>query len=400
MTHQSRNYARWLFPSAFAFSCLLFWWLPSILLAFLHADNPITSKTIRDTILAFVFFFCGYLIPLKAPRKLFISIKSMEQCSDLAYKLTLLIAVPAFVVSLLFAIARARVTYSTGGDMPFMYQAVLYTHLFVGYMFLGSVPDMDGPNRKRVILAAFLLIFPRLVISLQWQRFFVGQTCAAILLIVMARGWVRISGVRILQLILLAAAIIFVPAYTRGDPIFGTDPSGNPRLLRFFQSGSTLIFYQDYQHLQSECPPLLVSMTAKIIPYSLLHVCTMTVGNAQNTPAVLSSLITRQDSNDLALGTGSIYILELYLTGGIAAVLLGSALFGLSCRLFVEHLGARSLVAGIWAECLVRSLYAPRGNLGYVYERIPSLLAATAVVMLLCWAGDVLRAKPIDTTSC
>jgi hypothetical protein len=87
------------------------------------------------------------------------------------------------------------------------------------------------------------------------------------------------------------------------------------------------------------------------------------------------------------------------LSGGLFAVIVGSALFGLCCRWWVENTGKQSILAGVWAESLVRSLMAPRGTLGYEFERIPSLLLATALVALLCWAGNVLRTKPAVSSS-
>ena len=74
-------------------------------------------------------------------------------------------------------------------------------------------------------------------------------------------------------------------------------------------------------------------------------------------------------------------MLELYLTGGIGAIIFGSFLFGLTSRCFLGLISGRSLFAGIWAECLSRALFAPRSTLGYVYERIPSLLMATMIVV-------------------
>jgi len=46
--------------------------------------------------------------------------------------------------------------------------------------------------------------------------------------------------------------------------------------------------------------------------------------------------------------------------------------------------------AGIWAECLTRTLLAPRGNLSYVLERIPSLVLTTLLVMAIVWAMRLL----------
>jgi len=84
--------------------------------------------------------------------------------------------------------------------------------------------------------------------------------------------------------------------------------------------------------------------------------------------------------------------LELYLTGGTAAVIIGSVIFGASCRWLVGSVGQRSLYAGIWAECVSRALFAPRGNLGYVFERVPSLVVTTWLVVAISWGIEVLRA--------
>jgi hypothetical protein len=394
MTMARNNHTRWLFPCAYIGACFLFWWLPSFLLAWLHFPDLIDRSTIAVSILALAVFLGGYMVPLTAGRRPLVSFATMELCEAFAYKATLVIAVPAFVVGLRFAAYRAGFAYGEGSDIPLLYQAVLYTDMFVGYMYLGSVPSLEGRNRGRVLLVSFLLIFPRLMIALHWGRFFVGQTIVVILLIAMARGWFRFSLARAAQLVALAAAIIFIPSITRGDKVTGEDVFGRPALVEFFQSGSTLAFFQDYRNLRTECPPLFVSMTAQMFPYRWLHVCTMGVGNVHDTPAVLSSLLTREESNDFGSGTGSIYILELYLTGGLAAVFIGSSLFGLICRWFIEHLSQRSLVSGIWAECLVRALLAPRGNLGYVFERIPSLLLATSAVVILCHSAEILRKTP------
>lgn len=86
-------------------------------------------------------------------------------------------------------------------------------------------------------------------------------------------------------------------------------------------------------------------------------------------------------------GPGANYILELYLSGGIGAILVGSLVFGMTCRWFAGWIGRRSLFAGIWAECLTRGLLAPRGTLGYVYQLIPVLVVATGIVILVAMAA-------------
>jgi O-antigen polysaccharide polymerase Wzy len=158
---------------------------------------------------------------------------------------------------------------------------------------------------------------------------------------------------------------------------------------------NTLGYFQDNTDISYPCPPLLVSFTAKVIPYAAIGLCTTDVGDDKGIAATMDRLLTKEYSNDMRAGTGGNYLLELYLTGGLVAIILGSLLFGFSCRRFVELTGHRSLFAGIWAECLSRALFAPRGNLGYVYERIPSLLLATAAVIVLSWSFRKLRTPPL-----
>jgi hypothetical protein len=109
----------------------------------------------------------------------------------------------------------------------------------------------------------------------------------------------------------------------------------------------------------------------------------------------MDRLLTKEYSDDMRAGTGGNYLLELYLTGGVTAIVIGSMLFGLSCRQFVKLIGHRSIYAGIWSECLTRALFAPRGTLGYVYERIPSLVLATTAVVFLSWAFLRMRTLPV-----
>jgi len=231
--------------------------------------------------------------------------------------------------------------------------------------------------------------------TLHWGRFFAGQTIAAILFIALARGWMKMSLKRWMQLSLIAVLVFLGPVLLRDRGATTAEiVGGSAQLAKFFGQGSTLNFFQVYHNdLNSDCPPLLVSLTERVVPYKMLGVCTMQVGNVKGVPETVENLLTRQDSNNLMTGTGSIYIFGLYLAGGVPGIMIGSFLFGMCCRWWVERLGHASLFAGIWAECLVRSLFAPRGSLGYEFQRIPSLILATLGVVLLCQLIDILQVR-------
>lgn len=385
-----------LFFAAFVFACLLFWWLPSALFRLLDMESPVRSWTLWVSGLGLAAYAAGYFIgpsrvraffePVIHVRKVAFSPATMDACEALAYMATVVAAIPALLLALRFFLYRLRVEYGQGVGIPFIYQVVLYVHLFLGFLFLGIARTVPQ-NRRRIAIACILVTLPRLIISLRWGRFFFAQAAVPILFIALARGWVRLTGKRTALLVVLGAFLIFVPALTRGNNFLGQDD-----FVTFFASGGSLELFQDNigLNLSDRCPPLLVSLTAKAIPYSLLDVCTVDIEGRKAMPATLDRILTNNDpsTEGTLLGTGSNYLLELYLTGGVAAIIAGSVVFGFTSRCFVQWIGGRSAFAGIWAECLSRALFAPRGNLGYVYERIPSLVLATLLVLWLAWLAQ------------
>ncbi len=373
------------FLGAFLFACVLFWWFPSVLFRFvLHVEDPVRNWALWVSLLGVITFTAGYLLPpVRIKTRLPLSL--IDACETLAYKATLWIGFPAIILAVQFFYSRSAVDYGQGEGLSLIHQAVLYTHMFFGFLFLGAARAIPQ-DRRRIIIASILIILPRFIISLRWGRFFLAQAIVPIVFIALARGWIHLSGKRVLQLGALAVLIVFVPALSRGDNFLGQD-----EIVTFFEAGSSLRLFQDNVdlNLTERCPPLRVSMTAKSIPYGLLDVCTMDYKGSKGVPATLDRILTDNDPSTAGTlnGTGANYLLELYLTGGIGAIILGSVFFGFSSRCFVQCISQRSLFAGIWAECLSRALFAPRGTLGYVYERIPSLLLATLIVITLAWVA-------------
>ena len=267
--------------------------------------------------------------------------------------------------------------YGAGEGISGLYQATLYAHLFFGFLYLGTVSEKE--RFSNILIIVLLLVIPRLIISLSWGRFFLGQALIPIVLILISRGWIKLNIRHAWLLVLICLFIIFVPSIVRGDFIQNKND-----MYRFFVNGSTLRLFQDNLNLNlsQRCSPLFISLTAKIIPYSQLHVCTIDIWGMKGLPATLDRLLAFDEIgySDALVGPGSNYILELYLVGGIAAIISGSILLGLSCKWFVCSLMTRSAYVGIWAECLTRALFSPRSNFGYIFERIPSLLLTTAIV--------------------
>jgi hypothetical protein len=394
---------KWAFLFAFVSSCFMFWWLRTILLRFvLHLPDTADDSTIAISAMAVACFIAGYLMPVPGSAERARSTAMLDACGQFAATMTIALAFPSFLVAALVLRSHLGIAYGSANPIPGPYQAILYTHLFFGFMCIGAAePEKQG--WRRVWTASILITMPRLIISLLGGRFFLAQAVVPIVLIALARGWIRPSAKRLAQIGAVVLFLIFVPAITRGDDLVGSD--GN---LQMFINSDVLGLFQDNMDLSLDdrCPPLLISLTAKTVPWGLLGECQIDSGGLRNMPATLERILTNNDPGSFhgtAAGTGSNYLLELYVTDGLFAVYAGSALFGFSCRRFVGWIGRRSLFAGIWVECLTRALLAPRGNLGYVYERIPSLVLATLLVMLfvsgcrlLEWnfAGDAERTVP------
>ena len=385
--NQARNNPLvWPFALAFVGSCVLFWWLQSILLHWwLAVSVPLEASVIWISVAALATFVIGYLLPTPSFSRFTLPNTVLDRCEQFSYNCVLIFFVPALLVSIQFAAYRATVHYNEGHGPSLLQQAVLYSYLFFGLLYVGAVND-DRQNNKKLLLVITLTILPRLLISLHWGRFFAAQAIVPILFIAMARRWIIFSSKRLIQLSVLAGFLVFVPALTRGDTIFGQDEHGDPQIVNYFGYMNSLGLFQENMDLSYPCPPLLLSLTVKVVPYSFMGVCTMDVGDQKNLPATMEQLLTHEYTDDIMAGVGSNYMLELYLTGGLITVYIGSVIFGFTCRTFVGLISSRSVYAGIWAECLTRSLFAPRGNLGYVYERIPSLVVATLAVVLLSWS--------------
>jgi len=380
-----------IFLAAFLFACLLFWWMPSLLFRMIvHWRDPVENGTIAISAGALVLFICGYLLPVRGGAASSFPRPLIDACERFAWAATVVVAIPALLLGVEFWRSRSGVDYGSGDGIPALFQAVLYSHLFMGLLYLGvASPEIHG--RRRLVWAALLITLPRLIVSLRWGRFFLAQAIVPILFIAIARGWIRLSARRIVQVGGLAAIVIFLPALTRGDNL-----AGSQELVDFIAGGSTLRLYQNNVdlNLSGYCPPLLVSITAKAIPYHAMGACVLDLWGMHNLPATLDRILAyNEPGSEVALvGPGSNFLLELHLTGGLFAVMAGSAMFGLCCRRFIAGIGRRSLFAGIWAECLTRALLAPRSNLGYVFERIPTLVLATLAVVLAVWALRLMRA--------
>jgi hypothetical protein len=388
-----------LFLVAFLASCFWFWWLISLIYRFvLDIEDPVSNWSIGISILSAGVFVLAFLLTRARGRPTAFAAETLDRCEGLAYKTTLLLFVPAIGIAVIFFISSVGKSYGQGGQIVLLDQALFYVQLFFGFMFLGVVRS-DAQSKRKIWLLMAVLILPRLLVSLDYGRVFVAQAVVPIVFIAVARGFIRLSWKRLSQIVLLGLFILVVPSMTRGDSMFSAagDPAeaNVPQIVNWIAAGSSLQVTQDYLDLDltHRCPPLLVSLTGKLIPYALLHLCTVRLFGhemAANLDRDVSyEMVGEGDPADIE-GTGTSYLLELYVSGGITALVIGSLLFGFACKHLAISMAERSVFSGIWAECLMRAILAPRGMLGYVFEKVPVLVLATLAIAAL---GILLKGK-------
>jgi hypothetical protein len=383
-----------LFVASFLASCLLFWWLLSFIYRLvLGVADPVTVSTLGMSALSAILFVAGFSLPRCKASESRISRSTLDGCERLSYRMTILLFPPVIVLAGIFAVSTIGHAYGTV-EVTFAEQIVFYLHLFFGFLFLGLVQD-GHQSKRRIWIAVVLIALPRFVASMNYGRMFLASGIVPLVLLAVARGFIPLSTKRTVQIAGLGLFIVFVPSIVRGDfsPPGGdaADAETSP-IVNWFSGGSTLLVTQRYLDLDlsRRCPPLLVSLTGKVIPYTFLHVCTISLSGAgaateqaANLDRVVTYEVNGSDGSMYDGGQGTSYLLELYVTGGLTGVVLGSFAFGAVCKLLTNAIVARSLFSGIWAECLMRAVFSPRGMLGYVFEKVPALLLLTMLVMLI-----------------
>jgi hypothetical protein len=386
-----------LFLASFLASCLLFWWLLSLVLrGVLGAEDSLTPFTLGMSVLSAGLFTAGFSLPRLKATRITISTATLDDCERLSYRITVLLFPPAIALAVIFAAANIGREY---GDLSvsFADQIVYYLHLFFGFMFLGVV-RAGHQSRRKICIAVVMIALPRFIVSTNYGRMFLAEGIVPLVLIAVARGFIQLSWKRTAQIAGLGLFIILVPSITRGDfSAAGADPASaeTPAIVLWLSGGTTLLVTQQYMDIDMthRCPPLLVSLTGKLIPYALLHVCTITTSGMGENANVTTEFAANLDrvvtyemnggDGSMTTGTGTSYLLELYLTGGLAGVAFGSFVYGAVCKLLATSMAARSLFSGIWAECLMRAVFSTRATLGYAFEKVPVLLLATMLVVLI-----------------
>ncbi len=377
----------------FLFSCLLFWWLPSILYrVFSYGEDPVHSFTLMISLGAVLAFILGYKIFINYKIVFFkINENTINRVSVLAKYLSIYSAFPSLFFAIVFFIYRSSVAYGSGEGLPFLYQTFFYAQMTFFFLYITTTDDIKY-HKKTFYFIVLLSISIRLIVSLHWGRFFVGQIIFAYFLVAIARGWLVLNKKNLIKLAFWGLVIFIVPAITRGSLSTSNSLMNQRTIINFIARGSTLKLFQDNLNIDLHhwCNPLLVSLTAQTVPYHLMNMCTINIWGQHGLPATLDRILALKELGPNAMysldGPGSNYLLELYVSAGkIFGVIVGSFFLGAFAAFSFISLSKKTLFGLLWIEFLTRAIFAPRSNLGYAFERFPSLLLLIFLVSLISY---------------
>ncbi len=391
---------RFFYLYMFFLACVAFWWSPSIVLAFKGVDGFIKTETLLLSILAFGCFAVGYTFFSNKYYPLFTyPLSLLKKVNIVSRTITLLFSAPALLCAVLFFITRSALTYGEGDGVPLLYQAFFYAQLSFFFVYISTC---DEEERKSNLFWAIIIvtIAIRLIVSLQWGRFFLVQAVFPIFIVFAARKWIVFSLKNIVAFLLVGAFVVLAPAYFRGDfntAISITDEIDFDKVdtegasIEYMKASSTLKLFEDNKDddYSNYCNPLVVSLTQKVVPYALLDMCVMDIWREKALATTMDRILAYKElgheaSQEVLAGPGSNYLIESYVSlYGVFGIVVVSFVFGVITAISFNSLTTASLFGSIWLEILTRGVLIPRGNVGYALERVPMLLLTTLVFILL-----------------
>lgn len=391
---------RYFYLFIFFGACIVFWWSPSIIIFINGYESFLKEETVIISLTAFIFFAFGYLLFKDKYFMVFSYNNSLIlKVNAFSKLLTIGFSIPSIVLAIVFYITRSALSYGEGDGVPLIYQAFFYAQLSFFFIYVASSSDEEKKS-KTFLFIVFISVLIRLIVSLKWGRFFLIQGVFPVLIIFVARNWIKITFKNILIFLLSGLFVFFVPSYFRGDfdqakeivtEIDFDKIDKDSLALDYMKSSSTLKLFQDNKDddYSKWCNPLIVSLTQKIIPYSVLDICVMDIWREKSLATTLDRILAYKElgpeiSQEVLNGPGSNYLLESYVSlGGVVGVCIVSFLLGIITAISFNSLTSVSLFGSIWLEVLTRAVLAPRGNIGYVFERIPMLLITTYGFIIL-----------------
>lgn len=394
-----------IFAFLFFLSCLIFWWLPYFIYRFANIGHSVSNETLINSVIAFISFIAGYFIAYALFNKvrfrpLFFGDRTLNNLAYFTEKALIAIAPVCIVFAISFFLMRLGHTYGEGPYMPFVFQLFFYMQIFLYYIY-ATVKSTEEYFSRKFIYITFTFLLTRLIVSLQWGRLFLAYSIVPLFLLLVARGVLQFN-LKTVSLLFFAFVFLFflIPLF-RGDFERRTTEDIIELAYVIAYGGPIGLFdmYKDlsfkdlarYVGIEEYCNPLIVSVTAWLIPYKLIGECVLDIWQAEDRPATLDRIFAfielgPKRAFETLYGPGSVYILELYFSFGesLIMVYLGSFVMGSIAGISFTRIRNKSIFGVAYLEILFKILFMPRSNVGQVFEKaIPFAIAVMILALIL-----------------
>ena len=291
-------------------------------------------------------------------------------------------------VCMLLAVAfigmRWGTEYGEGDSMPYVFQIFLYAHLYTFFFYLRFVDEKEVKSRRFVLLSLAVLL-PRLLISTHWGRFFVGQAMLPFVFAMLVGGNVMVRMRHVLIIVLGAGCIYFVLPWLRGDDVGG---QGTESVLRFIAGGGPVHLVGQVEDVEQAYPNVNFLMTGLVGPFApnlLSAEERIDIWGQEGAPLTLDRAFAELEGIGFysLTGPGSVYVADLLVLGGMAALVAGSIVIGglLACARSLYRLPV--LLSLALFDIVSKIVFLPRTSFTYLIDRI-AVLTIICGFMLYC----------------
>jgi len=277
-----------------------------------------------------------------------------------------------------FIAMRWGTEYGEGDSMPYVFQIFLYAHLYTFFFYLRFVDEKEVKS-KRFLLLSLAVLLPRLLIATHWGRFFVGQAMLPFVFALLVGGNVMVRMRHVLLIILGAGCIYFVLPMLRGDDVGG---QGTESVLRFIAGGGPVHLVGQVEDVEQAYPNVNFLMTGLVGPFApnlLSAEERIDIWGQEGAPLTLDRAFAELEGIGFysLTGPGSVYVADLLVLGGMAALVAGSIVIGglLACARSLYRLPV--LLSLALFDIVSKIVFLPRTSFTYLIDRI-------AVLTLIC----------------
>lgn len=307
--------------------------------------------------------------------------------NSIIYRLSRLLLLAVSVPAFYFALSRF---FSQSGsdylDMdaanPFE-QLFSYAALYLYFICLSLATKKSVSNKEFYILF-ILVMLPRLLVGSISGRFVAIMPAIAFLFVGMARNYIVIKLKILAIIIVLTGYIIFVHPLVRAGAEMEVESDVVLEIM--LKSGPVNLMEQldevskEFSHVNFLRTGLIGNILPSVLPANEKEDLWKREGLAVTADRAFA--IHEGANFEEMFGPGSIYVGELFLIGGWSAVLMGSAMLGMTMAFTQKLAVAPNLLLVPLLDFAVKVPFVPRSNITYMYERFIPLILFVLIFLI------------------